>query len=400
MMCLQRLTAMAVLSALSCGAGSGAAAATPSAQVSHLCDKQAQVVVLYDNSAREPGRAVAWVHDGTQTHRLPLVRTASGARYTDGLWSWWGKGGEARLERQGKPAITGCRAEQAQRVLIDRRTRTQWRLPPAWTEERVSETLLQGSAAEAEQPGAQLLARYSTRPAAEAGAQHTLAQLMVFDTTAWEALQAQHQQQAGAAAPGELVLRTPTWSYVMSLPATPPPSSPAAPDAAASTNEAQGTATAPSPAQNGHKQEHELQAASESLRTGLQLWGRGPQLETCHVRGRVSYRERMALLPGDELQVQLLDTSETPPKVLAEQQRAVGKNQVPLRFELPCGEAQPPFEAGERFVVTARIVRDGRPLFGTEKPAPVLTRDHGHEAELVLSRMRDKPARPSREKSR
>lgn len=385
---MQRLAACALL----CLAGTSAAAATPSVQVSHRCSKQAQVVVLYDNSAREPGRAIAWVHDGTQTHRLPLVRSASGARYTDGLWSWWGKGGEARLERKGKPALSGCRAEHTQRVLIDRRTRTQWLLPPAWTEERVSETLLQGAAAETEQPGAQLLARYGTEPAPHAGTPRTLVQLMVFDTPAWEALAQQH---TGGAPLGELVLRTPTWSYVMSLPETSPPA-PAAPSASASTTEPQ------APPQQPPAPADELQAAAQDLRSGLQLWGRGPLLEACHVRGSVRYRERMALLPGDELQVQLLDTSnaDQPPKVLAEHRRAAGRAQGPLHFELPCGEAQPPFEAGARFVVTARIVRGAQVLFGSEKPAPVLTQGEGGEADLLLTRMRDKPPKPSRETSR
>lgn len=374
--------------ALLCLAISGAAAAAPSAQVAHRCSGHDPVVVLYDNSAREPGRAIAWVHDGTQTHRLPLVRSASGARYTDGLWSWWGKGGEARLERKGRPALTGCRAEQTRRVLIDRRTRTQWLLPPAWTEERVDETLLQGSAAEAAQPGAQVLARYSARPAGAAGAPQLLAQLLVFGTAEWEALAS---SPTGAAA-GEPVLRTPTWTYVMQLPAAP-----AASEGAASKPE--GAASEPAPAPPG---QDELEAAAHGLRSGLQLWGRGPLLESCRVQGSVSHRERLALLPGDQLQVQLLDLSsaDTPPRVLAEHRRPVGRAQGPLRFELPCGPAPLPEGADARIGVKARITRGGEVLLASENPAPVITQGPLHEATVQISRMRDKPARPSRETSR
>jgi uncharacterized lipoprotein YbaY/membrane-bound inhibitor of C-type lysozyme len=376
--------------ALMCLAMGGTAAAAPSAQVAHRCSGKEQVVVLYDNSAREPGRALAWVHDGTQTHRLPLLRSASGARYTDGLWSWWGKGGEARLERKGRPALTGCRAELTQRVLIDRRTRTQWLLPPAWTEERVDETLLQGRDAEAAQPGAQVLARYSARPDAAAGAPQVLAQLLVFGTPDWEALAA---SPSGAAA-GEPVLRTPPWTYVMQLPAAL-----AAPAGGASTPE--GAASEPTPSSPPAGQV-ELEAAAHGLRSGLQLWGRGPLLESCRVQGSVNHRERLALLPGDQLQVQLLDLSSpgTPPKVLAEHRRAVGQAQVPLRFELPCGPAPLPEGADARIVVKARITRGGQVLLASENPAPVLTQGLLHEATLQLGRMRDKPARPSRETSR
>lgn len=387
---LQRMAAFA----LCCLAGTWAAANSPSVQVIHRCSRQVQVVVLYDNSAREPGRAVAWVHANTQTHRLPLVRSASGARYTDGLWSWWGKGGEARLERKGRPAITGCRVELTQRVLIDRRTRTQWLLPQAWTEERVNEAVLQGAAAQAGQPGAQLLARYSTRPSAGSSEPKLLAQLMVFETSAWDAL-AQHQA-AGVPA-DEVVLRTPTWSYVLRLPES-PSSMPAAPDAGASAPEPQPPGSQPQQQQAPD----ELQAAAQALRSGLQLWGRGPLLENCQVRGSVSYRERMALLPDDELQLQLLDASQPdqPPKVLAQHKRAAGKAQVPLRFELACGEARATFDEDARLVVTARIVRGSQVLFASEEPVPVLTQGHGREVELLLARKRDKPPRPSRETSR
>jgi uncharacterized lipoprotein YbaY/membrane-bound inhibitor of C-type lysozyme len=387
---LQRMAAFA----LCCLAGTWAAANSPSVQVIHRCSRQVQVVVLYDNSAREPGRAVAWVHANTQTHRLPLVRSASGARYTDGLWSWWGKGGEARLERKGRPAITGCRVELTQRVLIDRRTRTQWLLPQAWTEERVNEAVLQGAAAQAGQPGAQLLARYSTRPSAGSSEPKLLAQLMVFETSAWDAL-AQHQA-AGVPA-DEVVLRTPTWSYVLRLPES-PSSMPAAPDAGASAPEPQPPGSQPQQQQAPD----ELQAAAQALRSGLQLWGRGPLLENCQVRGSVSYRERMALLPDDELQLQLLDASQPdqPPKVLAEHKRAAGRAQVPLRFELACGEARATFDEDARLVVTARIVRGSQVLFASEEPVPVLTQGHGREVELLLARKRDKPPRPSRETSR
>lgn len=374
-----------------------AAAATPSEQVSYRCARQLQVVALYDNSAAEPGRALAWVHDGTQTHRLSLQRSASGVRYTDGLWTWSGKGGEARLERKGKPTLAGCRAEQTRRVLIDRRTRTQWLLPPSWSAQRVDETLLLGAAAEAEQPGAQVLARYRTRPQPGSPETRELAQLMVFEAPRWEAL----AQTPGSEPPGELVMRTPMWSYVVKLPpgtASAASTTPAASEPAAALAVPASVPEPQAPPALGD----DLKTAVESLRAGLQLWGRGPLLDPCHVSGSVSYRERMALLPADELLVQLLDISraDETPRVLAEHKRKVGAAQVPLRFELACGEPLADHAADARLVVQAHIERDGQLLFAAETPQPVLTQGHGREANLLLTRKRDKPARPSREISR
>lgn len=43
---------------------------------------------------------------------LPRVPSASGEKYSDGRTTLWIKGGEAYVERDGKPLHFGCRAQQ------------------------------------------------------------------------------------------------------------------------------------------------------------------------------------------------------------------------------------------------------------------------------------------------
>ncbi|HEY1392678.1 MAG TPA: YbaY family lipoprotein, partial [Methylibium sp.] len=166
------------------------------------------------------------------------------------------------------------------------------------------------------------------------------------------------------------------------------------------------------------------------LREGLSLWGHGPQLpgrpatamaaapattavtassggasaaetagtnSACQISGSVSYRERMALLPGDELLVQLLDASQpdAPPRVLSEQ-RLSNPGQVPLHFLLSCDAKLPGQQAN--FLIAARILRDGRPLFSGSMPLP--PGDQTKDLELMLSQMRGLPAKPNAENSR
>jgi putative lipoprotein len=60
------------------------------------------------------------MHEGPR--KLPLVVSASGAKYSDGSLTFWTKGGEASLERAGSPPVQ-CREARAQSLRADARER-------------------------------------------------------------------------------------------------------------------------------------------------------------------------------------------------------------------------------------------------------------------------------------
>lgn len=60
------------------------------------------------------------LHEGAR--KLPLVASASGAKYADATLAFWSKGGTATLERTGSPAIN-CTEARAKSLLADARLR-------------------------------------------------------------------------------------------------------------------------------------------------------------------------------------------------------------------------------------------------------------------------------------
>lgn len=60
------------------------------------------------------------LHEGAR--RLPLVTSASGAKYADETVSFWSKGGTATFERKGHPAIN-CTEARAKSLLADAKLR-------------------------------------------------------------------------------------------------------------------------------------------------------------------------------------------------------------------------------------------------------------------------------------
>ena len=104
------------------------------------------------------------------------------------------------------------------------------------------------------------------------------------------------------------------------------------------------------------------------------------------VSGSVTYRERIALLPGATLEVKLLDVSlqDVKAKIIAEQTIEI-THQVPIPFEL----AYDPAKIDQRmsYVVRATIFLGDRMLFTTDRSYPVLTRDQGDQVDLVLVRV-------------
>jgi putative lipoprotein len=71
------------------------------------------------NLFREDAVTIA-LHEGER--KLPLVVSASGAKYADDTITFWTKGNEATFEREGSPAVN-CREVGAKSLLADARVR-------------------------------------------------------------------------------------------------------------------------------------------------------------------------------------------------------------------------------------------------------------------------------------
>lgn len=103
------------------------------------------------------------------------------------------------------------------------------------------------------------------------------------------------------------------------------------------------------------------------------------------VDGAATYREKMALPRGVELQVQLLDVSKSADgEVLAEQAVRSGWH-VPIPFSLRLPR-ETSFE-GRRVVVTARLVLARRVLFQLREPQLLAGAALGKPLELVLDKV-------------
>lgn len=111
------------------------------------------------------------------------------------------------------------------------------------------------------------------------------------------------------------------------------------------------------------------------------------QDETGQIKGSVTYRERIALLAGAQLEVQLVDISiaDAPAKVIA-QQRILTDTQVPISFVLNYPKSE--IKEGMTYSVSARITNSGQLLFISDRVMPVLTRGRGSQAHLILVKVR------------
>lgn len=103
------------------------------------------------------------------------------------------------------------------------------------------------------------------------------------------------------------------------------------------------------------------------------------------IEGAATYREKMALPRGVELQVQLLDIARMPAEVLGEEVVRSGW-QVPMPFALRLPR-ETSFE-GRRLVLAARLVLAHQALFELRQPLPVVGTDFLKPIELVLDKAR------------
>ena len=108
------------------------------------------------------------------------------------------------------------------------------------------------------------------------------------------------------------------------------------------------------------------------------------------VRGEATYRERIAVPPGAQLEVLLLDVSraDAPSETIGGVTLSdIG--QPPYRFEISYRPEQ--IISSHQYVVSARLTHEGRLLFITDQAYPVITRGHPAEVQLVLKRLGTPP---------
>jgi putative lipoprotein len=107
---------------------------------------------------------------------------------------------------------------------------------------------------------------------------------------------------------------------------------------------------------------------------------------TATVRGEATYRERIAVPPGAQLEVLLLDVSraDAPSETLGGVTLSdIG--QPPYPFEISYRPEQ--IIESHTYVVQARLTHEGRLLFITDQAYPVITRDYPSEVLIVLKRV-------------
>ena len=104
------------------------------------------------------------------------------------------------------------------------------------------------------------------------------------------------------------------------------------------------------------------------------------------ITGTVMYRERMALGPTAQLNIQLQDVSlaDVAATIIAEKTIS-DPGQVPIRFEL--GYDPTKIEQRNTYVLRAIISDNGQMLFTTDTAYPVITRDNINSAEIMLIRV-------------
>ncbi len=112
-----------------------------------------------------------------------------------------------------------------------------------------------------------------------------------------------------------------------------------------------------------------------------------PIRETAVLRGTVTYRQRSALTPEAEVQVELREAAAPGGEPSLVAKRIIERpGQVPIAFELPYDPSAIDPAAG--YTVSARITDRGQLQFVTETPVPVLTRGAATTAEVVVTPVR------------
>lgn len=106
--------------------------------------------------------------------------------------------------------------------------------------------------------------------------------------------------------------------------------------------------------------------------------------ETAYVTGTVTYLQRMELPPDAEIHVALEDISraDAPARFIAADTIMAGGLQVPVSFSIPYDPAQ--IEDENTYSIRAEIRMGGEKRFISTQSYPVITRDAGTSADIVV----------------
>jgi uncharacterized lipoprotein YbaY/heat shock protein HslJ len=106
--------------------------------------------------------------------------------------------------------------------------------------------------------------------------------------------------------------------------------------------------------------------------------------ETASVSGTVSYRERILLQPGSRVEITLEDVSRADaPAVPVASVELTDPGQVPIPFEIAYDPSK--IDSRMNYALRARILGpDGSLLFINDTHTPVITRDAGDHADMLL----------------
>ncbi len=112
---------------------------------------------------------------------------------------------------------------------------------------------------------------------------------------------------------------------------------------------------------------------------------------TASVRGTVAYWQRIAMLPSDIVEVQLLDVSaqNSPPVVIA-QNKITPTNQMPISFKLAYDPAK--INPAHQYSIQARVLRNGQPAFINRSPCFVITHGYANYADIIVEMTDTQPA--------
>ena len=107
--------------------------------------------------------------------------------------------------------------------------------------------------------------------------------------------------------------------------------------------------------------------------------------QTKTVTGTAMYRERIALPPGAVFEATLEDVSRTDsPAIVIGHTRLDKPGQPPYRFSIEYDPAR--VTESHSYSVRARITVDGKLMFTTDQPYPVLTNGHGNQTAMMIMR--------------
>jgi putative lipoprotein len=104
------------------------------------------------------------------------------------------------------------------------------------------------------------------------------------------------------------------------------------------------------------------------------------------IEGTATYRERMALPPGAVFEALLEDVSRADaPAATIAQARIPSPGNPPIAFTIAYDPSK--ILGGRRYVVRARILVDGKPLFVTDTSTPVLGGGSASKVSLMMRRV-------------